>query len=64
MPILRTEAAMATLKPGELLQVRASDPGITRDLPSWCRIHGHTLLSLDQLAPREWLGMIQKGNDQ
>jgi tRNA 2-thiouridine synthesizing protein A len=30
---------------GELLQVTASNEGAPADIPSWCRVTGHTLVS-------------------
>ncbi|MGD8897082.1 MAG: sulfurtransferase TusA family protein [Acidobacteriota bacterium] len=33
------------LKPGDRLEVIARDPGAPTDLPAWCRMTGHTLLS-------------------
>ncbi|MGI9080726.1 MAG: sulfurtransferase TusA family protein [Thermoleophilaceae bacterium] len=36
--------AMREVGRGELLQVRAADPGARHDIPSWCRMTGHRLL--------------------
>lgn len=36
---------MNQLKPGDRLEVIARDPGAPVDLPSWCRMTGHTLIS-------------------
>jgi tRNA 2-thiouridine synthesizing protein A len=33
------------LKPGEVLALTARDPGAEADIPSWCRLTGHTLLA-------------------
>ncbi len=33
------------LKPGEGLEVIANDPGAPTDLPAWCRMTGHTMVS-------------------
>jgi len=33
------------LKEGECLEVIAEDPGAPVDLPAWCRMTGHTLVS-------------------
>lgn len=37
---------MATLQPGDLLEVIATDPGVRHDLPAWCRVHGHQLIEI------------------
>jgi len=33
------------MKPGEELEVIAQSPGAPTDLPAWCRMTGHTLVS-------------------
>lgn len=33
------------MKPGERLEVVAQSPGAPTDLPAWCRMTGHTLIS-------------------
>lgn len=35
------------MRPGESLELIARDPGAPRDLPAWCRMTGHTLLSAE-----------------
>ena len=44
LPVIRTEERVAGLAPGEVLEVRASDPGVLHDIPAWCRVNGHTVL--------------------
>lgn len=60
MPILKAEAALRDMVTGEILEMRATDPGLTRDLPAWCRMQGHQLLALHQHG-REWIGYVAKG---
>lgn len=36
--------AMRGVGGGEVLQVRAADPGARHDIPSWCRMTGHRLV--------------------
>lgn len=35
------------MKPGETLEVTARSPGAPADLPAWCRMTGHTLVSAE-----------------
>jgi tRNA 2-thiouridine synthesizing protein A len=44
MPVIRTQQRVATLAPGEILEVLATDPGVLHDIPAWCRVHGHEVL--------------------
>jgi len=43
MPVIRTQDRAATLLPGDILEVRCTDPGALHDIPAWCRVHGHTV---------------------
>jgi len=35
------------MSPGESLELIARDPGAREDLPAWCRMTGHTLVSAE-----------------
>lgn len=48
MPVLKTRKALATLPPGALLSVTASDPAARIDMAHFCATSGHTLLSVDE----------------
>lgn len=43
--LLLIRQALKSLQPGEVLEVRSTDPGVREDLPSWCRMTGHVLLA-------------------
>jgi NADPH-dependent 2,4-dienoyl-CoA reductase/sulfur reductase-like enzyme/peroxiredoxin family protein/rhodanese-related sulfurtransferase/TusA-related sulfurtransferase len=43
-PIARLQEAMAAAAVGDLVEVRASDPGFPADLDAWCRTQGHERL--------------------
>ncbi len=44
MPVIKTQDAIADLKPGDTLEIIATDPGALNDIPAWCRVHGHQVL--------------------
>lgn len=44
LPVIRTQNKVATLQPGDILEVKATDRGALNDIPAWCRINGHTVL--------------------
>ncbi len=48
MPVIRTQNAIKELTTGDLLEVIATDPGVKQDIPTWCRINGHEVLSLQE----------------
>lgn len=45
LPVIRTQNAMKALRPGDVLVVAATDPGVLQDIPAWCRINGHQVLA-------------------
>ena len=45
MPVIRTQNRIAELAPGDTLEVHATDPGALHDIPAWCRVHGHVIVS-------------------
>ena len=45
--ILELRSRMAALGPGQTLRLVARDPGAPADLPAWCRLTGHALVSAD-----------------
>jgi len=48
MPIIKTAQKMRELKVGEVLEVLATDPGIRKDMPAWCRATGNEYLGLEE----------------
>ena len=48
LPVIRTQARIATLPRGAVLEVIATDPGVLQDIPAWCRVHGHTCLGSER----------------
>ena len=41
----RQWARLATLPPGQIMKLTARDPGAPADIPAWCRMTGHTLMT-------------------
>ena len=46
MPLIKLQEKLAELRAGEQLKLICRDPGVEYDIPAWCRIHGHTVLSI------------------
>jgi tRNA 2-thiouridine synthesizing protein A len=51
--VLELRARLAPLAAGDVLLVRATDPGAPGDLPAWCRVTHHTLVHHDH--PHYWI---------
>ena len=43
--VLELRMRLAAMRPGQVLRLTARDPGAPQDLPAWCRMTGHTLVS-------------------
>jgi tRNA 2-thiouridine synthesizing protein A len=48
MPIHNMAKKIKDLKPGEVLEVLASDEGIKEDAPAWCRTTGNEFLGIEE----------------
>lgn len=47
MPVIKTQDTIKSLTAGDTLKVVCTDPGSEHDIPAWCRIHGHKVISID-----------------
>ncbi len=59
-PIMKVFEGMKELKDGEMIEVSASDPGFARDIASWARRTGNTLVSNEKQGG-EYVALVQKG---
>ncbi len=60
LPVIRTQDRAATLAPGDLLTVLASDPGAAHDIPAWCRMYGHRVVEVRE-EPGELTIIVEIG---
>lgn len=49
-PVMMLHSAVRDLEEGKVLQVLATDPSTTRDIPKFCRFLGHELLQQKELG--------------
>lgn len=59
-PIMEVFRSMKQMEDGQLLEVSASDPGFSKDIESWCRRTGNTLVSNGKKG-RSYVAVIRKG---
>ena len=45
--VLELRRRMLDLEPGETIEAIAQSPGAPNDLPAWCRMTGHELVSAE-----------------
>lgn len=60
LPVIRTQNKVKELQVGDQLTVVGTDPGIMQDIPTWCRINGHTVLET-KAEDREYMIVLQVG---
>ena len=61
LPVIRVQDFIATLHPGELLEVYCTDPGALYDIPAWCRMNGHLVINTVE-QPGECIITIRVGH--
>lgn len=59
MPVIRTQNALKDLLEGQVLEVTCTDPGTLSDIPTWCRINQHQVLSTKEID-NEIIFLIKK----
>ncbi|MCY4040734.1 MAG: sulfurtransferase TusA family protein [Gammaproteobacteria bacterium] len=45
IPVIRAQELARTLTAGDLVELVATDPGVMHDVPAWCRVHGHDVIT-------------------
>lgn len=58
IPVIRTQNQVKKLAPGDLLEVLCTDPGAINDIPAWCRINGHRVVSTESKNNGELITII------
>lgn len=62
-PIRRVFEEINKMEENQILEVRASDPGFTKDIDSWCNKTGNTLLKSEfDSNKKAFVAYIKKGN--
>ncbi len=48
MPVIKLSQMIADIAEEDTVEVLATDPGVKQDIPAWCRVHGHEVLSIEE----------------
>jgi tRNA 2-thiouridine synthesizing protein A len=48
LPVIRTQDKVENMTAGDCLLIQCTDHGVIYDIPAWCRINGHEVLSIDE----------------
>jgi tRNA 2-thiouridine synthesizing protein A len=60
LPVIRTQDRVRSLPAGAVLLVSATDPGTMQDIPAWCRVHGHELMTADSVDNSSGGGLVYR----
>lgn len=63
MPVIRVQDRIAELLPGDEVEAFCTDPGVLQDIPAWCRINGHEVLS-ERRQDDEYILLIRVGAEE
>jgi tRNA 2-thiouridine synthesizing protein A len=44
LPVIRLQDRAKSMVHGGELTLLATDPGVLKDVPAWCRVHGHDVV--------------------
>lgn len=60
MPVIKLQDCVYHLKPGDRVEMIATDPGVKADIPMWCEINAHHILA-SQDAEESYSFVIEVG---
>lgn len=59
MPVIRLQDCINQQAVGTRIQITCTDPGVMNDIPTWCRINGHEVIS-SQEQGNEYILVVEK----
>jgi tRNA 2-thiouridine synthesizing protein A len=64
MPVIRLQDSINKLPAGARIQITCTDPGTMADIPTWCRINSHTVISSTSIeSDYEYIFVVEKSAD-
>jgi len=62
MPVIKLQDCLKKQAMGTRVEITSTDPGAMNDIPTWCRINGHDLISSREDG-MEFVFLVEKGAD-
>jgi TusA-related sulfurtransferase len=62
MPVIKLQDCLNKQAIGTRVEITSTDPGAMNDIPTWCRINGHELISSREDG-MEFVFLVEKGAD-
>jgi tRNA 2-thiouridine synthesizing protein A len=60
LPVVRLAKAIGEVEVGQVVELLADDPGARVDIPVWCRLKDHELLSRDDNPTGGWRFRVRR----
>ncbi len=58
MPVIKLQNLMKHCQEQDKVEILCTDPGTQQDIPTWCRIHGHDIIAIEEPEAGHWLFKI------
>ena len=62
MPVIKLQNCINQQEVGARVEITCTDPGALNDIPAWCRINGHSVISSLE-RDDEYIILVEKGAD-
>ena len=62
MPVIKLQNCIGLQAAGARVEITCTDPGALNDIPAWCRINGHSIISSLE-RDDEYIILVEKGAD-
>ena len=62
MPVIKLQNCINQQAAGTRVEITCTDPGAMNDIPAWCRINGHSIISSLECRD-EYIIVVEKGAD-
>jgi len=62
MPVIRLQDCINQQPAGTKVRITCTDPGTLNDIPAWCRINGHSVVSSEEQQD-EFIFLVRKDSD-
>ncbi len=60
MPLLKLKQAIASVEPGDLIELVSTDIGSWRDIPAYIELTNHILIEQSEISGEYWF-LVNKG---
>ena len=63
LPVIRLQNCIRQQAVGTRVRITSTDPGSLNDIPTWCRLYGHSVLEVDE-QDNEYRFLVEKAADE